>query len=124
MQMELSDVSDQVLAHVMKASDEEFAKFSVGVLAYSLNIDRFKLSRQFKRQTKMTLEHFLFKEKMNRAAYLLKTSHSLPIKQVAEKIGFCSSDYFIQKFKEYYGVVPTRYRELKSSNLLLQRNIA
>jgi AraC-like DNA-binding protein len=118
MQMEMKDVSTQVLEQVMKASDEEFANFSVGVLAYSLNINRFKLSRHFKQQTNMTLEHFLFKEKMNRAAYLLKTSHNLPIKQVAERIGFCSSDYFIQKFKEYFGVVPGKYRELKAASFL------
>ncbi|HLP44733.1 MAG TPA: helix-turn-helix transcriptional regulator [Candidatus Kapabacteria bacterium] len=118
MQMEINEVFNQVLEHVMTATDEEFANFSVGALANSMNIDRFKLSRQFKRQTNMTLEHFLFKEKMNRAAYLLKTYHSIPVKQVAEKVGFCTSDYFIQKFKEYFGLVPGKYRELKSTNFL------
>ncbi|HLP45343.1 MAG TPA: helix-turn-helix transcriptional regulator [Candidatus Kapabacteria bacterium] len=118
MQTGMKEVSNQVLEHVMAASDEEFANFSVGALANSMNIDRFKLSRQFKQQTNMTLEHFLFKEKMNRAAYLLKTYRTIPVKQVAQKIGFCTSDYFIQKFKEYFGVVPGKYRELKSANFL------
>jgi YesN/AraC family two-component response regulator len=116
--MEMNEISDQVLEHIMKASDEEFANFSVNVLANSMNIDRFKLSRQFKRQTKMTLEHFLFREKMNRAAFILKTTETISVKQVAQKVGFCTSDYFIQKFKEYFGVVPGRYRELKAASFL------
>lgn len=118
MRIEIKEVSNDVLEHIMKATDEEFANFSVGALANSMNIDRFKLSRQFKRQTNMTLEHFLFKEKMNRAAYLLKTYHTIPVKQVAQKVGFCTSDYFIQKFKEYFGVVPGKYREFKAAHIL------
>ena len=113
MQIENKEIPYQVLEHVMKATDEEFAEFSVGILAYSFNIDRFRLSRQFKRQTNMTLEHFLFKEKMARAAYLLKTYQNLTIKEVAERLGFRADDYFIRKFKEYYGVAPGKYREFK-----------
>jgi AraC-like DNA-binding protein len=110
------NVCHQVLQHVLTAPDEEFGEFSVGTLAHSFNIDRFKLSRQFKRQTNMTLEHFLFKEKMARAAFLLKAYRNIPIKEIAVRIGFSTSDYFIQKFKEYYGVVPGKYREFKAPN--------
>lgn len=113
MQREKKKVSYQLVEYVMKATDEEFAGLSVGFLAHSFNIDRFKLLRLFKKQTNMTLEHFLYKEKMARAAYLLKVYRNMTIKQVAEKIGFCTCDYFIQKFKEYYGVVPGKYREFK-----------
>jgi len=102
-----------VLRHVMAAPDEEFAEFSVCTLAHSFNIDRFKLTRQFKQQTNMTLEHFLFKEKMGRAAYLLKAFDNITIREISQRIGFCSCDYFIRKFKEYYGIVPGKYREFK-----------
>lgn len=114
MQREKKKVSYQLVEYVMKATDEEFAEFSVGTLAHSLNIDRFKLLRLFKKQTNMTLEHFLYKEKMARAAYLLKAYRNITIKQIAKKIGFCTCDYFIQKFKEYYGVAPSKYREYKN----------
>jgi AraC-like DNA-binding protein len=113
MQREKKIVSYQLVEYVMKATDEEFAEFSVGTLAHTFNIDRFKLLRQFKKQTNMTLEHFLYKEKMTRAAFLLKAYHNITIKQVAKKIGFCTCDYFIQKFKKYYGVAPGKYREFK-----------
>lgn len=113
MQGEKTKVCYQLMEFVMKATDEEFADFSVGTLARSLKIDRFKLLRQFKKQTNMTLEHFLYREKMARAAYLLKAYNNITIKQVAKKIGFCTCDYFIQKFKQYYGVSPNKYREFK-----------
>jgi AraC-like DNA-binding protein len=116
MHTENENVCHQVLQHVMTAPDEEFVEFSVGTLAHSFNVDRFKLSRQFKREINMTLEYFLFKEKMDRAAFLLKAYRNIPIKEIAVRIGFCSSDYFIRKFKEYYGVVPGKYREFKASN--------
>ncbi len=58
------NVSDLVIQFVMTATDEEFANLSVSILAYSFKIDRYKLSRQFKSKTNMTLESFLFKEKM------------------------------------------------------------
>ncbi len=110
------NVADQIIQYVMTVTDNEFANLSVCVLAYSFKIDRSKLSRQFKNTTNMTLEAFLFKEKMSRAAFLLKTYQDIKVKEVSEKIGFCTCDYFIRKFKEYYGIVPGRYRELKSGH--------
>jgi AraC-like DNA-binding protein len=109
-----NNVYDQVVEHVMSVTDQEFADLSVAVLAYSLKINRFKLSRQFKSQIHMTLEEFLFKEKMARAAFLLKTFEHITVKEVSQRIGFCTSDYFIRKFKQYYGVAPGRYKEFKA----------
>ncbi|MFC2141196.1 helix-turn-helix transcriptional regulator, partial [Acidobacteriota bacterium] len=103
----------RVVEHVMSVTDDEFANLSVAVLACSLKINRFKLSRQFRSQSDMTLEEFLFKEKMARAAFLLKTFQDITVKEVSRRIGFCTCDYFIRKFKQYYGVAPGRYKEFK-----------
>lgn len=111
--MEHNDVSERVIQRVMSAGDEDFADFSVGTLAYSFSIDRYKLLRQFKRQTHMTVESFLLREKMARAAFLLKADGGVTVKEVAERIGFCTPDYFIRKFREFYGINPGRYREYK-----------
>ena len=108
-------ISDQVIRLVMTVTDHEFSGLSVSVLASWLNIDRYKLSRQFKRQTKMTLESFLFREKMARAAFLLITRKRIKVKDVSERIGYCNSDYFIKKFREYYGIVPGKYKTLKTA---------
>lgn len=94
--------------------DEEFAAISVGELARLFETDRYKLSRQFKTQTGMTLEEFLYKEKMTRAALLLLAYKNITVKKVAERIGFCSPDYFIRKFRQFFGVVPGKYSEFKA----------
>lgn len=109
-----NDVSNQVARHVMSVTDKEFTGLSVAILAHSFKIHRSKLSRQFKRQTGMTLENFLFKEKMGRAAFLLLTHGDITVKEVSARVGFCTSDYFIRKFREYYGIVPGRYKAFKT----------
>jgi AraC-like DNA-binding protein len=51
---------------------------------------------------------------MARAAFLLKTFEDITVKEVSRRIGFCTCDYFIRKFKQYYGVAPGRYKEFKT----------
>ncbi len=112
--MASKNVSNQVIRRIMTVPDEEFGDLSVSRLAYSFKISRYKLTRQFKSHTKMTLEDFLFKEKMARAAYLLAAEEGIRVKDVSEMIGFCTCDYFIRKFKAYYGIVPGKYKECKT----------
>ena len=108
------NVSDRIVQYVMSVTDREFTALSVAILAHSFKIDRSKLSRQFKRQTDMTLEHFLFKERMARAAFLLKSHNGITVKEVADRVGFCTCSYFIRRFRQYYGVGPGRYRKYKN----------
>jgi AraC-like DNA-binding protein len=105
---------ERIIQYVLTMVDEEFATISVGELARLFEMDRYKLSRQFKSQTGMTLEEFLYKEKMTRAALLLLAYKDVTVKKVAERIGFCSPDYFIRKFRQFYGVVPGKYSEFKA----------
>lgn len=108
------EIFNQVQQHVLTVSDQELAGLSVSILAYKFNIDRFKLSRQCKRQTGMTLENFLFKEKMTRAAFLLTGHNRITVKEVSEKVGYCTSDYFIRKFKKFHGMAPGKYKYFKA----------
>jgi two-component system response regulator YesN len=98
----------------MTVTDEEFADLSASILANAFKIERCKLSRQFKRQTGITLEDFLFREKMNRAAFLLKAHGDITVKEVSKRIGYCNSDYFIRRFRGYYGIGPGKYRKFKN----------
>ncbi len=109
-----SDLPEKVLQHIMTVSDSEFSGISASGLAYSFNVERTKLSRHFKRYCGMTLEDFLFKQKMTRAAYMLIARKGITVKEVSETIGFCTSDYFIRKFKQFYGLAPGKYKELKT----------
>ncbi len=112
--MENKKLSDLVVQYVMTVPDEEFAGLSVSKLAHRFRLDRYKLSRQFKKQTRMTLDSFLTREKMFRAAFLLIANKDISVKDVSRKVGFCTSDYFIRVFRDYYGIVPGRYKEYKT----------
>jgi AraC-like DNA-binding protein len=112
--MKDNNISAQVVRYVMTIPDEEFAGLSVSKLAELFEIDRFKLSRQFKKQTRMTLDSFLTREKMSRAAFLLLSKKDITVKDVSRLIGFCTSDYFTRVFRDYYGIEPARYKEYKT----------
>ena len=112
--MEDKPIADKVIRFVLSMPDEEFCRISVRKLSQLLKVDRFKLLREFKHQVAMTLEEFLFKERMGRAAYLLLCYRDISIKEVAEKMGFCTCDYFVRVFRQHYGVVPVKYRQYKT----------
>lgn len=108
------DITDQIVQYVMTISDEGLGGLTVSKLAYHFGIDRSKLSREFKKQKKMTLDKFLNKEKMFRAAFLLIADEDTSIKEVSQRIGFCTSEYFVRVFRDYFGVFPERFKELKT----------
>ena len=112
--MDDKPIVERIIKYVLIMEDEEFAALSVCKLAEEFDIDRFKLSREFKRETDINLENFLLKEKMTRAALMLMAYRDITIKEVAERIGFCTCDYFIRKFRQYYGIVPGKYKEYKT----------
>ncbi|MCP5053794.1 MAG: helix-turn-helix transcriptional regulator [bacterium] len=111
--MEDKIIPEEVIQYVMTAPDHEFAGFSVSKLAHCFEIDRFKLSRWFKKEIGMTPDEFLQREKMSRAVFLL-IDRGMPVKDVSREIGFCTSDYFIRVFRDYFGVVPGKYKEFKT----------
>ena len=112
--MEDKQLSELVIQYVLTIPEDEFAGVSVENLARIFKVDRFKLSREFKHQVKMKLEDFLFKEKMMRAALMLLAYRDITVKEVSERIGFSTCDYFIRVFRQFYGVVPGRFKELKT----------
>ncbi|MGE5342173.1 MAG: helix-turn-helix transcriptional regulator [Candidatus Omnitrophota bacterium] len=111
--MKEKTISDRVVEYVLTVPDHEFAELTAAVLAHSFCMDRTKLSRHFKRGVHMTLEDFLIREKMTRAAFLLKAQERITVEEVSKKIGYSTADYFIRKFKSYYGIAPGKYREYK-----------
>jgi len=107
------NIANQVVQYVLSVSDEEFSDLSASTLAHTFKMERTKLSRLFKRHTGIALVDFLHKEKMERAAFLLQAL-DITVKEVSLRIGFCSCDYFIKKFKEFYGIRPGIYKTCKT----------
>ena len=67
------------------------------------------LSRIFKQVMGEGYTEYVKKQKLNRAIALMKDDYS--IKEIAEKLGYSSSQYFIKIFKEVYGITPYQYKK-------------
>ncbi len=67
------------------------------------------LSRLFKQMMGKGYTEYIKEKKMERALELLKEDHS--VKDIAQKLGYNSPQYFIKIFKEIYGVTPHQYKK-------------
>ena len=67
------------------------------------------LSRLFKQMMGKGYTEYIKEKKMERALELLKEDKS--VKDIAQKLGYNSPQYFIKIFKEVYGVTPYQYKK-------------
>jgi AraC-like DNA-binding protein len=69
------------------------------------------LSRQFKKETGMTLTNFLNQVRIEEAKILLK-QHRTSIDWIAGAVGYDDAGYFARIFKKATGMTPTKYRDV------------
>lgn len=112
--MNSETISDQVAKFVMTCKNEVLKEITVSSIARRFQVDRSHLARQFKSGKNFTLCQFIQREKMVRAAILLREDADLTVTKLSETLGFCSTEYFRDVFKKYFGVAPSKYREYKS----------
>lgn len=80
-------------------------------IASQFSISSEHLSRIFKKETGMNFSEYRTILRLQEAERLLKNNSSLTIVEVALESGFNDSNYFSQKFKEFYGVSPSKFRK-------------
>lgn len=73
-----------------------------------IHISESYLYKAFMKVLKMSPKIFIRLYKVKQAEQLLKSS-DLSIKEIAEKVGFSSSNYFSNVFKEFYSMSPREY---------------
>lgn len=110
------ELSDRVVEFVLKCSDEEICNLSVTKLARIFEVSESFLSRKFRNKKNCTIGKYIYREKMFRAASLLREDSCIKIKTLSENIGFIDYEYFTRTFKEFYGVSPTQYRTCKAKS--------
>jgi AraC-like DNA-binding protein len=112
--MDSEILTDQVAKYVMTCNNEVLKGMTVSSIARRFKVDRSHLAREFKSCKNFTLCQFIQREKMVRAAILLKDATDLTVAKLSENLGFCSTEYFRGLFKRHFGVVPSKYREYKN----------
>jgi two-component system response regulator YesN len=109
----MDDLSDRVIEFLLKCTDEELGALSVTKLARKFSISESFLSRKFKYSRPFTIGKYIFRERMFRAASLLRENNHATLKSLSEAVGFYDYEYFVRVFKKFYGVSPSQYRNCK-----------
>ena len=86
--------------------------YTVDMLASDVAMSRASLYKKSSTMLGITPNDFMRNVRLKQAETLLSDS-SMPISEVAERVGFSTSRYFSQCFRQMYGVTPSKYREGK-----------
>lgn len=78
-------------------------------IAEKMGISPTYLSRLFSKEKGMTLQEYVLRIRVDRAANLLTYSDS-PIAEIGDYVNFPSQSYFGRVFKKYTGLTPKQYR--------------
>lgn len=95
----------------MHCSDENILRTISEKINYSVPY----LSRKFKKDTGMTFKSFLQETRINMAANILNETN-LTIAETAKAVGYSQMNFFIEIFKKYKNVTPSKYRIASGDN--------
>jgi LacI family transcriptional regulator len=82
---------------------------SVDDVARCMQVPRFRLERAFRKHLDRGVNAELRRVRLERLCQLLKTT-SLPIAQLAPRVGFHSPEYLHNVFRKTFGISPRQYR--------------
>lgn len=87
------------------------ADFDVNVFASELCLSRTNLFKKLKGITGQTPNDFILNIRLKKSIYYLLYRPDICIADIAVRVGFGSTSYYIRKFNFLYGVTPAQYRK-------------
>lgn len=100
---------DYIIGRILNLDDAELGMATISNIAHRLNMSRSLIYDSFKDKGHKPAE-FLNREKLSRAIALIGKKE-ISVKEVSQKMGFHSPDYFIRLFKKYFGTTPGKYKK-------------
>ena len=85
-------------------------ELSLSRIARKIGFSTSHLCHMFRAGEGVTLQKFIERSRMERAAYLLETENSL-VEEIARRTGYRNASYFSKIFSQYFGDTPLRYRK-------------
>lgn len=82
---------------------------SVDDVALEVDVPRYKLERSFRKHLNRGVKEELQRIRMERLCELLRST-TLPMADLAPKVGFRSVEYLHNAFRKTYGTTPRAYR--------------
>ena len=109
---EEANAPNPLLQQLMTVIEENYvvASFSFEDIAKALGLSKSTLTRRLKTLTDKTPVEILSEFRLNKAKNMLEKSEE-SVSEVAYKVGFNDPLYFSKKFKEAFGVSPSKFSE-------------
>lgn len=101
-----ADMRDVIAAFVEDNLEKDL---TLELLADKLNLRLDAASRLFRQTIGKSYVAYVKEKKLEKAIELLNQGEN--VKDIAERLGYSSSQYFIKVFKETYGITPHQYRK-------------
>jgi len=96
---------------VMKHYDRHYGdKLSLDDVSSAFSVDKYHLSKEFKRHTGFSPNEYLINARITRAKELLRFT-DLPVSEISAGVGVENVSHFIQLFREREAVTPLAYRK-------------
>ncbi len=89
-------------------------KITIEELSKQFHTNRNSLNRNFRNKTGQTVIGYLIKARIDAACRLLRDT-SLPVSEIAERVGFSELSYWGRTFRKQTGYTPSGYRKAKHS---------
>lgn len=86
-------------------------KITIDELSNEFHTNRNSLAKSFRSSTGQTVFGYLVRERINAACRLLRDT-SLPVAEIAERVGFSDLSYWGRAFKRQTGYTPSGYRRV------------
>jgi len=98
---------------IMKYLNEHYSEpVDMNRLARLNSMSRRSMFRHFSNAAGCTPGTYLCRIRIKNAAYMLAQT-AVPLKEIAERCGFCDSNYFSKQFRKIMHVSPLRYRRAR-----------
>lgn len=105
-----TDFIDKISTYICKNIE---GQLSLSNVAEAFKISPNYLSKIFKEGTGTNFSDFLVQKKIEKAKELLLADKKVTVSDIAKKLGYYNTTYFISLFKEYYGITPSMLRKSK-----------
>lgn len=102
-----NNVVDQAITYMIEHYN---LPITIAEIAEELECDRRRFAYLFDKQIGMSPIQFLTEIRLKKSRELLRTT-SIPIKEIAELIGYQDAFYFCRVFKKQYHMTPTNFRK-------------
>ena len=114
--IEAEDYEDKLMERLMNVINNHIgdADFSVETLCEEVGISRASLHRKLKEKTNQSTSIFIRNVRLKQAEKLLLETN-LHVSEIATKVGFKHTSYFINSFRELYGMSPNEWKEHERS---------